>query len=513
MTSSRATPRLAVPLLALLAACSGGGGGNSDPAPTGPPATLTWSPALSVSTVAAQAAAVIPTPSSTRLQLTWSAPSNFAPTSYEVVVTEVASGTSRTTSVTAASATLTELKSATAYRFEVRACHTTCYTQPTGTASSETPVEVWQLQGNGNGIAGLARPVADGNVRLHALRLGPGAGADLEGRLRLYYGASGPTSRGLAVATTDVAATATTPASYLSYTSRAGAAGLLDPPTAATLVRTVSTGQGVAMAQGARIRLFFEGLGADGRTRILQLDSQDGYAGLDFNSGASATCATAADYSAGGGCAPSVAIGVEGDAGGWSKVANARQFKVGVPTATDWRWDGAAGTFMVFTVDAIAGCTSATHNQAYAVWNGTSWQVQYEASGCPRMMTSVQAAHPLHLGGARYKLYYGDPSISNGRVSGSQLPFLGPKKLLYADGATSGAAATVDFEDWEPTARGRELTFLWPDGSALDARSEGYIDDFTVLTPTGAAGLQVMYIAITDGIVPPFAASAVLLNP
>ena len=208
-----------------------------------------------------------------------------------------------------------------------------------------------------------------------------------------------------------------------------------------------------------------------------------------------------------------VAIGVEGDAGGWPRVSNARQFKVGVATADDWRWDGAAGMFMVFTLDAIPGCTAATHNQAYAVWNGTTWQVQYAATGCPKVMSSMQAAHPLHVGGARYKLYYGDPSIAGGRVAGSQLPFLGPKKLLYADGATSGAAATVEFEDWEPVSRGRYLTFLWPDGSALDATNEGYIDDFTVLAPTGTLALQVMYIAITDGIVAPFAASAVLLNP
>jgi hypothetical protein len=464
--------------------------------------------------VPAQPAGATPTSSSTRLALAWSAPSNFVPTSYEISVVEAATGAARTTSVTTASVSLSELKSATAYRFEVRACHSSCYTQPTGGATAETPAEVWHLQGAGNGLAGLTRPVADGNVRLHALRLGAGAGADLEGRLRLYYGPFGSVSRGLAVATTGEVASIASPATYLAYTSRAGAAGLIDPPTAAPLVRSVATGQGVALssALGARIRLFFEGLGADGRTRILHLDSQDGYAGLDFNAGASGICSTAADYATGG-CVPAVAIGVEGDAGGWAKVANARQFKVGVPTAADWRWDGAAGTFMVFTLDAIAGCTAATHNQAYAVWSGTSWQVQYEASGCPKLMASVQAAHPLHMGGARYKLYYGDPSDTNGRVAGSQLPFLGPKKVLYADGATSGAEATVEFDDWENVARGRGLTFLWPDGTALDARAEGYIDDFTVLTPTGTLALQVMYVAITDGATPPFAASAVLLNP
>jgi hypothetical protein len=129
------------------------------------------------------------------------------------------------------------------------------------------------------------------------------------------------------------------------------------------------------------------------------------------------------------------------------------------------------------------------------------------------MMTSMQAAHPLHLGGARYKLYYGDPSITAGRVASSPFPFLGPKKLVYADGATAGDALRVDFEDWETPARGREVRFLWPDGSELNSTAEGYIDDFTVLTPTTSAALQVMYVAITDGTMPPFSASAVLVNP
>lgn len=503
-------------VLPLVAACSGGGGGESTNEPSGPPATLSWSPALTAASVAAPSVGATTTSSSTRLQLAWAAPTNFAPTTYEVTVTEVASGVARTASVSSTSHALTDLKSATAYRIDVRACHSTCYAQPTGTVTAETPAEVWHLQGSGNGIAGLARPVADGNVRIHAMRIGEGAPAELAGHLRLYYGPFGSVSRGFAVAVTAMPVSAASPSSYLTFTSRAGASGLIDPPAPAPLVRAVATGQGVALSssQGTRVRLFFEGLGNDGRTRILYLDSQDGYSGLDFNAGASAVCATTADYSPGGGCAPSVAIGVEGDAvAGWPRVANARQFKIGVATASDWRWDGAVGTFMVFTLDSIAGCSSATHNQAYAVWSGSSWQVQYDAAGCPRMMASMQAAHPLHLGGVRYKLYYGDPSITAGRVAGSMLPFLGPKKVVYADGATSGPASQVDFEDWEAPARGRELLFLWPDGTALDATAEGYIDDFTVLTPTSAIGLQVMYLAITDGSVAPFAASAVLVNP
>lgn len=441
----------------------------------------------------------------------------MAPTRYDVTVTEAATGAARTTPVTTAGVQLTDLKSATSYRIEIRACSgTTCYSQPTATATAETPAEAWHLQGTGNTIAGLSRPVADGNVRLHALRLGEGAPADIAGQLRLYYGPFGASARGFAVAVTSVAASAAAPSSYLSFASRAGSAGLLDPPTSATWVRAVATGQGVALSQamGARTRLYFEAQGADNRTRILSVDSQDGYAGLDFNAGASGVCSTAADYSTGGGCAPTLVIGVETDSpSAWSRITNARQFKIGVPTATDWRWDGAAGTFMVFTLDAVPGCSTASHNHAYAVWSGTAWQVQYEANGCPKMMSSMQAAHPLHLGAARYKLYFGDPSITTGRVATSSLPFLGPKKLVYGDGATTGEASRVDFEDWETPARGREVRFLWPDGTELNATAEGYIDDFTVLTPTTSLALQVMYLAITDGTVPPFAASAVLLNP
>jgi hypothetical protein len=356
--------------------------------------------------------------------------------------------------------------------------------------------------------------VSDGNVKLHVMRLGEGAGAGLAGQLRLYYGPSGPNNRGLAVAVNSGAASASDPSSYLAFTSRAGASGLTDPANASVLVRSVATGQAVALASTPRVRLFFEALGSDNRTRIMSVDSQDGYAGLDFNSGAASVCSTAADYSAGGGCAPTVAIGIEGDAvAGWPRIQNARQFKIGVATATDWRWDGALGSFMVFTTDAIAGCSAATPNQGYAVWSGSRWEVQYLSNGCPKLFASMQAAHPLHLGGARYKLYYGDPSDATGRLAGSMLPFLGPKKVLYADGAASGDATRVDFEDWEPVSSGRPLTFLWPDGTPLDAAAEGYIDDFSIVAPTGSLGLQVLYLAITDGTMVPFTAVAVLLNP
>ena len=174
----------------------------------------------------------------------------------------------------------------------------------------------------------------------------------------------------------------------------------------------------------------------------------------------------------------------------------------------------APGTFMVFTLDRMDRCNAPAFAQhGYAVWDGTTWTVQYRADGCPKMFTSAQAAFPFHSGGARYRLYYGDPSLTAGKVAGSSLPFLGPKKLIYADGVLTGLPAVVDFEDWEPQTSSRDIVFLWPNGDQMDAAAEGYIDDYHFLTPTGTNSLQVMYLTITDGAVAPFSAVAILTNP
>jgi hypothetical protein len=300
----------------------------------------------------------------------------------------------------------------------------------------------------------------------------------------------------------------------LSFASRAGTSGLQSPSSSAPLVAIVATGQGVPVARelGGFVRLFFEGQGADGRTRSMSIDSRDGYYGQDFNAGAATVCSTAADYSAGGGCVPTVTIAVDGDTNGNSRITHARQHKVAWPTLDSPHWNMAAGTFMVFTSDRVTGCSNFQQNHGYAVWDGTSWKVQYQANGCPKLFTSAQAAFPFHSGGAKYRLYYGDPSITDGRAS-SGLPFLGPKKLIYADGSVSGDAAIVDFEDWEAQTSARDVVFLWPNGAQLDARAEGYIDDYHFLTPTGSLDLQVMYITITDGAIAPISVTAILRNP
>lgn len=482
--------------------------------PPAAPASLALAPVNS-QTVGGRSVA-----SSTQLSASWLAPSGGGVHHYELSATDAVAGTVVRASTTALSYTLSGLKAATAYTVSVVACSDAACSRSSSaaTASSTLPTEYWQLQGTGNTTAGLSRIVSDGNVRISATRFGPDAGTANAGFVQLYYGPNGQTSRqqALTTAITATAATATNPSSYLSFTGSGATTGLITPATASTAVKQVATGQGVPLsaALGGKVRLFFEASGPDSKTRIYWLDSVDGYVGQDFNSGSARTCSTQADYDSGGGCVPTLAVGVEGDAtGANAKIANARQHKVGFPVLDDWRWSGEAGTFMVFTTDQVPGCSSSGMNHGYAVWSGSRWAVQYASDGCPKLFKSAQAAFPMHLGGARYKLYYGDPSVTTGKSTSSSLPFLGPKKLIYADGTRSGQAAVVDFEDWEAQSAARDVAFLWPNGDLMDATAEGYIDDFHFLAPTGSLDLQVMYLAITNGTEVPFGGAAVLLNP
>lgn len=471
--------------------------------------------------------------SSSRLKVSWTAPTGSSSVDhYEVTASEAVQNTSVKASVSSSTqATLTGLKAATPYSIVVKACaNSACSSAGAASAvSATTSEEYWQLQGSGASVSGLTKVVSDGNARISATRFGAEAGSNAN-RLQLYYGPQPVqgSNASLSVAYTSLASSASNSSSYLAFTSLAGQSGLISPsgPSSGSSGSTgsgssntlaqIATGQGVPLssALGGGVRLFFEATAADGKTRIYSVDSKDGYVGRDFNSGSASTCSTAADYQSTGGCAATVLIGVEGDSSrANSKLKNARQHKVAHPTLDDWRWDGAAGTFMLFTTDQVSGCSTYGMNHGYAVWDGSLWNVQYASDGCPKLFKSAQAMLPMHLGGARYKAYYGDPSIATGKVTSSSLPFLGPKQLIYADGSVSATASQVDFEDWEATSAARNVVFLWPNNSKLDDAAEGYIDDFHFLTPTGSLDLQVMYMAITDGVVPPISAAAVLLNP
>lgn len=476
---------------------------------------------VSASKVAAATVAGRQLTSSSKLQVTWTASPGDQTHHFKIVGTENAQGTTVSTTAAAAatSATLTGLKSHTTYSITVESCaNEACTVSSTSSAVSiETDREEWQFQGTGSTVGTLTSSVSDGNARLSATRFGPDAGA-MANRVQLYYGPMSPIGAPqstLSVAVASAEASAANPASYLTFTSRAGTTGLHSASPGSTLISTILTGQGVPVAreQGGFVRLFFEATGADNKARVFSIDSKDGYYGLDFNAGSPGICSTAAEYSPGGGCEPTLAIAVEGDTNGNDKISNARQQKVAWPTLDSPHWDMSNGSFMVFTTDSITGCSSYGMNHGYAVWNGSAWVVQYQSNGCPKLFTSAQAAFPLHSGGAKYRLYYGDPSLTDGKVASSPLPFLGPKKLIYADGSMTGQPGVVDFEDWEAQTSARDVVFLWPNGEPMDARAEGYIDDYHFLTPTGSPELQVMYVTITDGAIRPIAVTAILLNP
>lgn len=475
--------------------------------------TLAAPTAVTVGEIGKQTVGSASFASSSKWLVSWTAP-GYAVDHYEIMAGEALMNTRITVTTTATSATLSGLKAATTYALVVKACGNAACTNSGQSAvvSATTPGEYWQLQGTGNTVATLTKPVADGNARLSATRFGPEAGS-VANTVQFYYGPIG--IAGLAVAASGTISPAI-PASYLSFTSYAGSSGLVSPGSTGSGIKTVATGQGVPLsaALGGKVRLFFEANDSDGKNRIYSVDSVDGYIGRDFNSGSAVTCTSAGDYAVGGGCPVSLVIGVEGDgANANSKFTAARQNKIAWPTLTDWRWDGAAGAFMVFTVDQIPGCSTSGFNHAYAVWNGSKFVVQYAGDGCPKLFKSAQAALPMHIGDVRYKMYYGDPSITTGKTTTSNLPFLGPKKLIYADGSSQGDASTVEFEDWESISVARNVVFLWPNGEPLNDAAEGYIDDFHFLTPTGSLDLQVLYLTITNGSVAPFAATAILLNP
>ncbi len=435
--------------------------------------------------------------SSTRIRLSWRPAAGVE--AYEVRASEAVGGTERVWSAQSP-LELEGLKSATPYTLELRAGD-----RPSVEVSVQTQREIWEVQTEGgDGVASALRIVADGNVKIHAFRYGAGAPEGLQGRVRLYYGPTGRDNKGLSVALSRGGE-----AGWRGFDSLTGQAGLVAPPAAAPLVGGVATGQGVPTMAGL-VALFFEAPGADGRTRLLRLDSADGLVGEDFNTGAATVCRETEDYAPGGGCTPSVVIGVEGDPGGSPLVQDARQSKLGYPTLEDWRWDEAAGTFMFVTVGRPQGCAQARRNQGYAVFDGADWALQYAPDGCPLLFEDVQAPSPVHLGQARYKVYFGKPGQ---QMNPGRLPYLGPKQVLYASGELTGDAAVVDFEDWEPREAAREMDFVWPSGTPLTEEEEGYLDDFVFLHPTGDPELQIAYLAMTDGQVLPFATLAVLSNP
>ncbi|OFW15307.1 MAG: hypothetical protein A3F70_01670 [Acidobacteria bacterium RIFCSPLOWO2_12_FULL_67_14] len=488
----------------------------------------TWAAGLTVVSPDGGRAGATVYPSSGSLRVSWTAPAE-AVHHYLLTLTDGVTGAPSVLEATDTRVTVSGLKSGTAHTAMLKAClDQACAASldADAPASGRTAAEYWQVQGTGNSYSTATKIVSDGNTYAFGVPYGAWAGASLSGKVQLYYNPFGASEKGIKIGEM-TSGTLDSVASLASYRPVSGF-GLLQicgfragepfscPGDSVAVGVTTTQAIPLDASMGGGIRLFFEAQGTDQRTRVMYLDSRDGYVGRDFNAGDRTICGTLADYSAGGGCVPTVVVGVQGDAiAGNQGLSNARQFKIGYPTRTDWRWNGAPGTFMLVTAEFEGACSSDSFfNTSYAVWDGVRWVMQTDAAGCPRFMTEMQAPMVVHMGGTRYKTYFSHNPIRRGGMS-NPLTDLKPLKVIYADGGTAGDPATVDFEDWETVAQARDVHVLWPDGSEVNAQNESALDDYMMFMPTGNPALQVMYSNMsTPGTgLAPVIGMAVLVNP
>ena len=488
----------------------------------------TWPAGLTVAQVESGRAGSATYRSSARLQASWTAPA-AAVHHYILTLADAVTGTAVIAEVTDTRVTVSGLKSGSPHTASLKAClDAACAASldADAPASGQTAEEYWQIQGTGNSITTATKIVSDGNTYAFAVPYGSWAGGTLAGRAQLYYNPFGATEKGIKIAEMS-GGTIESVSSLSSYRGVSGF-GLLQicgfragepfscPGDSVAVGVTTTQPVPLDASMGGGIRLFFEAQGTDQRTRVMYLDSRDGYVGRDFNAGDKTICSNLADYSAGGGCLPTVVIGVNGDTrAGNAGLRDARQFKIGYPTRTDWRWSGAPGTFMVITAEFEPPCSSESFfNTSYALWDGAQWALQYDAAGCPKYMSGLQAPMPVHLGGTRYKMYFSHNALRRGGMS-NPLTDVKPLKVIYADGGVSGDPGVVDFEDWEGVAQAREVNFVWPDGSAVDVGHESALDDYMMFMPNGNPSVQIMYSNMSSpgtGLAP-FIGMAVLVNP
>lgn len=422
---------------------------------------------------------------STKLAVAWSAPT-YPVDHYLITATEALKNTSVTSTSKTTSSTLTDLKAATSYSVQVKACKDSVC----GAFGSASPVaaatsaEYWQLQGTGNTYPTMTHTVSDGSVLSWVMHWGSEAGSALAGRYQLYYKTITVGRTGIGIAnTTGSSGDIATLTSFKTDTSLGLRAPCTTPtnsdcPSGASAL-VIAAVQAVPLKASQKVRMFFEAASVKESnslpTRIYSLDAQDGLKGQDFNSSATLSAcggAGSTDYGVGGACEFTPVIGLKGDSKLPSPLTQARQFKIGYPTLDSWLWDEAVGSFMVVTGDDA--CGKYLDALYYATYDGKNWSVLTDSAGCAKPLQSAGHGPVLvHLGAARYKLYYED-SV-NGRSSNK------PLRMRYADGASSGSAS-VDFDDWEAQSNAREVNFLWPDGSLLDISDESGLGDHMILT-------------------------------
>lgn len=453
-----------------------------------------WQSSLEVSTVDEPV-------SSSKLALSWEAPEEEVEI-YRVSMTDAVQGSSFSFEVAGdeLNATAFGLKSDTRYSIELAAClDKNCkqYLSAETVGEGTTGQEIWQIQGTGHSYKTADRVVPDGSTVAYAFQYGQEVGKELEGLTRFYYNPS-PVSEwgaGMRAALSEVGIFDTfTPAED----------GLKLPCDAAKKVNCPTTGaywitatQAVPLTSGL-IRVFFEAAdltkGSSPKAQISRnftIDSQDGYVGEDFNTDPNrTTCGGtgSTDYAPGGDCELTVVLGVTGDANkGDTGLQQVRQSKIGFPQLDSWMWDEAVGTFMSITGADSCGLTS--DGLFYAQWDGKQWNVEMKNNECAKPM--VEDAHGpviVHLGEARYKLYY-EQIIGKFNVEPGK-----PLRVIYGNGEVTGSELTLEFDDWELETQARDVTFLWPDGQQLTANEESGLGDHYIFVPNGELEEQRMYM-------------------
>jgi len=158
--------------------------------------------------------------SSTKLAVSWKAPTGYTPNHYRIYASESIGNTNLSTTALASdtSASLSGLKSATTYAVVVKACKDSACEQAgtAAAASGKTSEEVWQVQGQGAGGIGhtwntAQEIVSDSNTKAWAFTYGSGAGSGLEGITRLFYDPdfSDKAQKGVKIGYTTLTATTT----------------------------------------------------------------------------------------------------------------------------------------------------------------------------------------------------------------------------------------------------------------------------------------------------------------
>lgn len=374
--------------------------------------------------------------------------------------------------------------------------------------TATTPQEYWQLQGVGDSVGGLTKLISDGNTLNHAFVYGDWYPSK-QGYVRYYYNPMNLAEKGQKPALSSSAQDGTL-AKATSFTAVPGY-GLIYSnytPGGSTPYIPKFIGQACAVPYNGKIRLYYESVSEDNKTRIYYIDSKDGYVGEDFDSSSTSTsCSTNADFTPGGGCEYTTVMGAS------TNVSDVRQFKFGYPTMDTWLWKGQDKTFMAVTFDLESTATCGNtykFTTGYAVYDSINgdWELQYNGN-CPLFWDGMQAPSIVHLGGNRYKIYFNANQILKGNPHNPQTDTK-PMKVIYA---TASNGAFPDFSDWETLAQGRDLIYLWPDQTMLTETQESKLDDYHFFSPSSDLDFMVQYTTISTGTSIPIVATSLLLNP